>query len=86
MGNINWRCLLFPQTKLVLKKCQATFQLSKKCFCDILPKEQFYGLLWEYEFGMKRVLIYYKGISHIMSLNGRGSTVNRALDGSTYPG
>jgi hypothetical protein len=55
-------------------------------FHDILTKEQFYGLLWEYEFGMKRVLIYYKGISHIMSLNGRGSTVNRALDGSTYPG
>jgi hypothetical protein len=65
--DINWKHVSFPPTKIVLKRVEEEvfFKEVKQqsdeaknasmTFQDILPKEQFYGLLWGYEFSIKRV-------------------------------
>jgi hypothetical protein len=37
-------------------------------FHDILPKEKFYGILWEYEFGIKGMQTYYSKTSFLVQI------------------
>jgi len=46
--------------------------IRQKCFYNVprhSEKEQFYMLLWKFEFGIKRIVDLLKELSHIMSLS-----------------